>query len=125
MILFFIFSCNNEEEESIVFKDVDYQVYTDDTIYVQLNTSDQLIVETISAQSQNVHYFRSVDDGDLTEITDTDDVDILTESYSDTYEEQALVETTFSDSVYSSGSVVEIYVRNGQSLSNRIFYKIQ
>ncbi|HZJ74782.1 MAG TPA: hypothetical protein VFC87_08255 [Perlabentimonas sp.] len=118
-------ACDNTKESPyIILKGEDALEITTDTVYVDLNTVRQLLVEVGYKGGGDPFFLRQIDGGDIIDLRGTDDFELISESYSSIKVQKAVVTTHFSDDLMQNGSVVIVTVRISTDYSKSVCYRV-
>lgn len=118
-------ACDNTKESPyIILKGEDALEITTDTVYVDLNTVRQLLVEVGYKGGGDPFFLRQIDGGDIIDLRGTDDFELISESYSSIRVQKAVVTTHFSDDLMQNGSVVIVTVRISTDYSKSVCYRV-
>ncbi len=124
-IFFILQSCNEPEQDPyIVFKDSDANVITVDTIEVESASVQELLIET-GFHGSSPRYLRQINNGEIIDISTSDDVYVLSHGYSTIDFEKVELTTNISEMNLASGSIIRITARIETDLSQSIYYKIK
>lgn len=123
-LIFILISCDNQEKEPyVIFKDSDAQVIDQDTLEAELTSVQELLIES-GYKGSSVKYLRQINNGDIVDITDSTDVELVMHGFSAINFEKVFLTTDISDFNPSVGSTIKITVRLGTDLSKSIYYKV-
>ena len=123
--LFISQSCDKQEKEPyIIFKDSDAKVITKDTIEVESVSVQELLIET-GFKGSSPRYLRQINNGEITNISDSSDVKLISQRFSELDFENVELRTNISDMNMTNGSIIKTTVRIGTDLSKSIYYKIK
>ncbi|WP_375580100.1 hypothetical protein ABWH96_03260 [Marivirga tractuosa] len=124
-LLFIIQSCDEPDQEPyIVFKDSDAKEITIDTIEVESESVQELLIET-GFHGSSPRYLRQINNGEIINITTSDDVYVLSHGFSNIDFEKVELTTNISEMNLASGSIIRTTARIETDLSKSIYYKIK
>ncbi len=120
------FSACDKTNESpyIILKGEDALEITSDTVYVDLDTVRQLLVEVGYTGGGDPYFLRQLDGGSIIDLRGTDDFELISESFSGIRVQKAVVTTNFSDDLVKSGSIVTVTVRISTDYSKSVCYRV-
>ncbi len=124
--LIFIFqSCNNQDNEPyIIIKDSNTKIIGQDTIEVEAQSVQELLIET-GYEVSSPDYLRQINNENIIDISDSSDVDIYRHGSSGINFENVKLTTNISDMNLTKGSIIKTTVRLGSNMSKSIYYKIK
>jgi len=130
MLVVVFFACKKDDSTNpnkIIIRDQNsVEIKAGDTIYVQLNSVHQTLIHCEYNSSKNPEYIRQIDQGDITNLDESNDLEVKSsDSAGDIMTENVEVTTDFSDSIMKVGSVVNIITRIDFETSKTIYYKVQ
>lgn len=124
-LLSVIQSCDEPDQEPyIVFKDSDAKEITVDTIEVESESLQELLIET-GFHGSSPRYLRQINNGEIINITTSDDVYVLSHGFSNIDFEKVELTTNISEMNLASGSIIRTTARIETDLSKSIYYKIK
>ncbi|WOK08807.1 hypothetical protein [Imperialibacter roseus] len=111
----------------VIFKDTYAEVIYDDTLFVDLNSKQELLVEA-GSDASNVRYLKQKNNEEVVDITGTELVQYSTTGWNghNNYE-NSIVYSSFPDSLYVVGDVLRITVRFNSNgwYGKTLFYKVK
>ncbi len=128
--LIFVFqSCDKQEGEQnnepyIILKDGNAEIINQDTIEVDSISVQELLIET-GFEGSSPRYLRQINNGDIVDISDSSDVELISYSRSEIEFENIILTTNITDMHLTNGSIIKTTVRLGTDMSKSIYYKIK
>ncbi len=120
-----IHSCTKEDNKPyIIFKDSNANVLNTDTLEVNINTVQELLIESGFPGSSPL-YLRQIDEGEVVDISETADVQRVTTGSSGINIEKVVITTHVNDAIVVSGSIIKTTVRINTDLSESKYYKVR
>ena len=118
-------SCDKQGKEPyVIFKDSNAKVINQDTIEVELISVQELIIES-GFKGSSPKYLRQINNGDIVDISDSNDVKIMSHLFAEIEVEKAVLTTNISDMNLTNGSIIRTTVRLGTDVSKSKYYKIK